>query len=220
MKITMIILSLLSLVLSACAFKENKASELETLANNYGGIYIFDKKIREEILENERKRTELENDDKFRTKIGQLKSGELIYKIDSEAIDKLLPQILSNGCKYYRDDYINSYKIGESNFNFDDKPEFAYYEDQFKAYMGEENYKKLRPYLIMSSYYVCKGKRYPITFYTMIDYKVKSYGLFGDEGRGFSFSSISRKSAGGGSFHYFIDGKFIKSDEKYTGQSY
>ncbi len=55
MKITMIILSLLSLVLSACAFKEKKASEIETLASNYGGIYIFDKKIREEILENERK---------------------------------------------------------------------------------------------------------------------------------------------------------------------
>ncbi|ENY9656279.1 TPA: tRNA 2-selenouridine synthase, partial [Campylobacter coli] len=24
----------------------------------------------------------------------------------------------------------------------------------------------------------------------------------------------------GGSFHYFTNGKFIKSDEKYTGQSY
>ncbi|ENP7043513.1 hypothetical protein ACEB13_001342 [Campylobacter coli] len=30
--------------LSACAFKEKKASEIETLASNYGGIYIFDKK--------------------------------------------------------------------------------------------------------------------------------------------------------------------------------
>ncbi|WP_229239143.1 hypothetical protein [Campylobacter volucris] len=34
---------------------KKKASKLETLASNYGGIYIFDKKIREEILENERK---------------------------------------------------------------------------------------------------------------------------------------------------------------------
>ncbi|EAH7842474.1 hypothetical protein CGP19_02165 [Campylobacter coli] len=60
MKITMIILSLFSLVfLSACAFKEKKASEIETLASNYGGIYIFDKKIREEILENERKKGEV-----------------------------------------------------------------------------------------------------------------------------------------------------------------
>ncbi|EAH5522049.1 hypothetical protein ABGU90_001111 [Campylobacter coli] len=59
MKITMIILSLFSLVfLSTYAFKEKKASEIETLASNYGGIYIFDKKIREEILENERKKGE------------------------------------------------------------------------------------------------------------------------------------------------------------------
>ncbi|HED0763745.1 TPA: hypothetical protein R4O50_001208 [Campylobacter coli] len=29
---------------------------IETLASNYGGIYIFDKKIREEILELEKKK--------------------------------------------------------------------------------------------------------------------------------------------------------------------
>ena len=67
MKITMIILSLFSLVfLSACAFKEKKASEIETLASNYGGIYIFDKKIREEILENERKKGEVMKKNVFR----------------------------------------------------------------------------------------------------------------------------------------------------------
>ncbi|HEB7554386.1 TPA: hypothetical protein RZH69_001362, partial [Campylobacter coli] len=60
MKITIaIIFTLFTLIfLSACAFKEKKASEIETLASNYGGIYIFDKKIREEILENERKKGE------------------------------------------------------------------------------------------------------------------------------------------------------------------
>ncbi|PZT47117.1 hypothetical protein B6S12_10790 [Helicobacter valdiviensis] len=86
--------------------------------------------------------------------------------------------------------------------------------------MGEETYKKLRPYLGMSTYYVCKGKKYPVVFYTMIDYKVKSFGLFGDEGRGFSFTNTTYSSAAGGSFHYFINGKFVKSDEKFTGQSY
>nr|WP_232087541.1 hypothetical protein [Campylobacter sp. 2014D-0216] len=214
MKITMIILSLFSLVsLSACAFKENKASELETLASNYGGIYIFDKKIREEILENERKIKE------YNQWINNISASdeELRANIKKYDVEKKFPQVLSNGCKYYRSDY--RYK-GKANFGFKDKPEFAYYEDQFKAYMGEENYKKLRPYLGMTTYYVCKGKKYPVVFATMIDYKVKSYGLFGDEGRGFSFSSISRKSAGGGSFHYFTNNKFIKSDEKYTGQSY
>ncbi|RTK16444.1 hypothetical protein C3H34_10035, partial [Campylobacter jejuni] len=183
MKITMIILSLFFLVsLSACAFKDNKASELETLASNYGGIYIFDKKIREEILENERKIKE------YNQWINNISASdeELRANIKKYDVEKKFPQVLSNGCKYYRNDY--NYKIGESNFNFKDKPEFAYYEDQFKAYMGEENYKKLRPYLGMTTYYVCEGKKYPVVFDTMIDYKVKSYGLFGDEGRGFSFS--------------------------------
>ncbi|AJD01828.1 hypothetical protein [Campylobacter lari] len=214
MKISMIILSLFSLVsLSACAFKENKASELETLASNYGGIYIFDKKIREEILENERKIKE------YNQWINNISASdeELRANIKKYDVEKKFPQVLSNGCKYYRSDY--RYK-GKANFGFKDKPEFTYYEDQFKAYMGEENYKKLRPHLGMTTYYVCNGKKYPVVFATMIDYKVKSYGLFGDEARGFSFSSISRKSAGGGSFHYFTNNKFIKSDEKYTGQSY
>ncbi|HEF2721215.1 TPA: tRNA 2-selenouridine synthase [Campylobacter coli] len=148
----------------------------------------------------------------------EIKVGNETHFVNFSYLKKKFLQILSNGCKYYRNDY--NYKIGESNFNFKDKPEFAYYEDQFKAYMGEENYKKLRPYLGMTTYYVCEGKKYPVVFSTMIDYKVKNYGLFGDEGRGFSFLSISRKSAGGGSFHYFTNGKFIKSDEKYTGQSY
>ncbi|MBT0828900.1 tRNA 2-selenouridine synthase [Campylobacter lari] len=145
---------------------------------------------------------------------------ELRANIKKYDVEKKFPQVLSNGCKYYRNDYNYDVDDPDYDFNFDDKPEFAYYEDQFKAYMGEENYKKLRPYLGMTTYYVCEGKKYPVVFATMIDYKVKSYGLFGDEGRGFSFSSISRKSAGGGSFHYFTNNKFIKSDEKYTGQSY
>ncbi|WP_236633600.1 tRNA 2-selenouridine synthase [Campylobacter armoricus] len=214
MKITMIILSLLSLVLSACAFKENKASELETLANNYGGIYIFDKKIREEILEIEEKREE------FRSKYlgSEIKVGNETHFVNFSYLKKKFPQILSNGCKYYRNDY--NYKIGESNFNFKDKPEFAYYEDQFKAYMGEENYKKLRPYLGMTTYYVCEGKKYPVVFSTRFMYSKKSYGLFGDEGRGFSFSSTRYTGVGGGSFHYFIDGKFIKSDEEYNLERY
>ncbi|WP_251819966.1 hypothetical protein, partial [Campylobacter jejuni] len=190
--------------------------ELETLASNYGGIYIFDKKIREEILELEKKREE------FRSKYlgSEIKVGNETHFVNFSYLKKKFPQVLSNGCKYYRNDYINSYKIGESNFNFDDKPEFAYYEDQFKAYMGEENYKKLRPYLGMTTYYVCEGKKYPVVFYTRFMYSKKSYGLFGDEGRGFSFSSTRYTGVGGGHFHYFTNGKFIKSDEKYNLERY
>ncbi|WP_251821012.1 tRNA 2-selenouridine synthase [Campylobacter jejuni] len=208
MKITMIILSLFFLVsLSACAFKDNKASELETLASNYGGIYIFDKKIREEILENERKKGEV---------MKKMSLGDDFWD-QLKVIEKKFPQVLSNGCKYYRSDY--RYK-GKADFGFKDKPEFAYYEDQFKAYMGEENYKKLRPYLGMTTYYVCEGKKYPVVFSTRFMYSKKSYGLFGDEGRGFSFSSTRYTGVGGGHFHYFTNGKFIKSDEKYNLERY
>ncbi|EAK9955329.1 hypothetical protein A0Z27_08540 [Campylobacter lari] len=86
--------------------------------------------------------------------------------------------------------------------------------------MGEENYKKLRPYLLLRTYYVCEGKKYPVVFSTRFMYSKKSYGLFGDEGRGFSFSSTRYTGVGGGSFHYFIDGKFVKSDEKYNLEIY
>ncbi|WP_431415387.1 tRNA 2-selenouridine synthase [Campylobacter taeniopygiae] len=170
-------------------------------------------------MENERKRRELEDTDKFRTKAGQLKSGELIYTIDSEAIDKLLPQVLSSGCKYYRSDY--RYK-GEANFGFKDKLEFAYCEDKLKEYMGEENYKKVRPYMGMSAYYVCKGKKYPVVFYTRFMYIATNYGLFGDEARGFRFTNSYYTGTGvGSSLHYFINGNFfVRSDEKYEREEH
>ncbi|TKX33258.1 hypothetical protein CQA75_08465 [Campylobacter taeniopygiae] len=87
--------------------------------------------------------------------------------------------------------------------------------------MGEENYKKVRPYMGMSTYYVCKGKKYPVVFYTRFMYVATNYGLFGDEAIGFSFTSLSHKGVGvGSSLHYFINGKFVKSDEKYEGEKY
>lgn len=86
--------------------------------------------------------------------------------------------------------------------------------------MGEETYKKLRPYLLLRTYYICKGKKYPVVFSTRFMYNEKSFGLFGDEGRGFSFTNTTYSSAGGGSFHYFINGKFVKSDEEYKGERY
>ncbi|PZT47196.1 tRNA 2-selenouridine synthase, partial [Helicobacter valdiviensis] len=66
-----------------------------------------------------------------------------------QAAKKKFPQVLFNGCKYYRNDHNYDVNDPDYEFNFKDKPEFAYYEDQFRAYMGEETYKKLRPYLLL-----------------------------------------------------------------------
>ncbi|WP_337200745.1 hypothetical protein [Campylobacter sp. W0014] len=71
-------------------------------------------------------------------------------------INYFLKSFLSSGCKYYRSDY--RYK-GKANFGFKDKLEFAYYEDKLKEYMGEENYKKVKPYMGMSAYYVLQGQK-------------------------------------------------------------
>ncbi|MGH2267545.1 hypothetical protein [Campylobacter taeniopygiae] len=69
-------------------------------------------------------------------------------------------------------------KDPDYDFNFKDKSEFAYCEDKLKEYMGEENYKKVRPYMGMSTYYVCKGKKYPVVFYTRFMYVAKCFVFF------------------------------------------
>ncbi|WP_252399559.1 hypothetical protein [Campylobacter jejuni] len=133
MKITIgIVLILFALIfLSACSFKAKEASELENLTRNYGGIYIFDKEIRDTVKREE-----------FRSKY---LGSEIKVRNETHFVNFSYFQVFSNGCKYYRDDYNYDVKNPDYDFNFDDKPEFAYYEDQFKAYMGEETYKKLRP---------------------------------------------------------------------------
>ncbi|MBZ7954509.1 tRNA 2-selenouridine synthase, partial [Campylobacter sp. W0018] len=48
-----------------------------------------------------------------------------------------------------------------------------------------------------------------------------NYGLFGDEARGFRFTNSYYTGTGVGySLYYFINGKFIRSDEKYEGEKY
>ncbi len=74
------------------------------------------KKIREEILE-------LEKKEEFRSKYlgSEIKVGNETHFVNFSYLKKKFLQILSNGCKYYRNDY--NYKIGESNLmkNIQDK---------------------------------------------------------------------------------------------------
>ena len=204
MKTSLLILTLLSLiVLSACSFGMSASNkELDKLADEYDGIYVFDKKLREEIIQREKERDKF-MDDWFKT-------HKLFTKDDLVELNNKFPQVLSNGCKYFLE-----------GFNFDDVPEYAYYENKIKEYMGEENYYTLRPYLGITSYYECGEKKYPLTFSAMIDYPVKKYGLFGDEAAGFRLSQWVYKKAGSKNrhryFYYLINGKFMKSDEKAIG---
>ncbi|XTO85353.1 hypothetical protein K4E85_05125 [Campylobacter coli] len=65
---------------------KKKASEIKTLASNYGGIYIFDKKIREEILELEK--------EEFRSKYlgSEIKVGNETHFVNFSYLKKKFPK--------------------------------------------------------------------------------------------------------------------------------
>ncbi len=100
MKFTAFILLLLtSIFLIACsanqANKKISNSELENLAKQYGGVYIFDEKFEKEIEKREAERKELRKN----TKGKDLGGG--LYAVNTKLVDQKFPQILSNDKKYY-----------------------------------------------------------------------------------------------------------------------
>ena len=175
MKFTLSILALLAIVfLVGCSAKDtNNKSELN---NKYGGIYIFNKKYYEEIQQREKKRKEA---------IKELKGRDLgggLYAVDTKPVDKKFPQTLSNGKKYYTDTADYSREYGKQP----KVPEI--YKERIRNLIGKENLDKIPGIGLGSFYSDEEGNITPITMYIQYSDKVKSYGLFGDEGRGFSLS--------------------------------
>ena len=175
MKFTLSILALLAIVfLVGCSAKDtNNKSELN---NKYGGIYIFNKKYYEEIQQREKKRKEA---------IKELKGRDLgggLYAVDTKPVNQKFPQTLSNGKKYYTDtaDYSREYSKQPK------VPEI--YKERIRNLIGKENLDKIPGIGLGSFYSDEEGNITPITMYIQYSDKVKSYGLFGDEGRGFSLS--------------------------------
>ena len=175
MKFTLSILALLAIAfLVGCSAKDtNNKSELN---NKYGGIYIFNKKYYEEIQQREKKRKEA---------IKELKGRDLgggLYAVDTKPVNQKFPQTLSNGKKYYTDtaDYSREYSKQPK------VPEI--YKERIRNLIGKENLDKIPGIGLGSFYSDEEGNITPITMYIQYSDKVKSYGLFGDEGRGFSLS--------------------------------
>ncbi|RDU70434.1 hypothetical protein CQA57_08125, partial [Helicobacter anseris] len=65
----------------------------EKLSKEYGGVYVFYPEFREEIKKRERERREYM--DRF------FEKNDLFTRDDLVKLDSILPQILSNGCKYH-----------------------------------------------------------------------------------------------------------------------
>ena len=191
MKFVAIIFLLLTCIfLIACSANQasNKISnsELENLASKYGGVYIFNQKFVEEIEKREAERKELRKN----TKGKDLGGG--LYVVNTKVIDEKFPQTLSNGKKYYTTTRAYGNDYGK-------QPELSKQDRQkIINYIGTENYNKFKPTMLPSYFYVDENKNVvaiAVSVYYVVGYT--KYGLFGDEGRGFSLSRKDLKDIGG-----------------------
>ena len=191
------LLLLASIFLIACsanqANKKISNSELENLAKQYGGVYIFDEKFVDEIERREKERSDY-MDDFFKNNKRNFKRADL------EIMDQKLPQTLSNGKPYFLGG--TSSKISQSCY------------EKIYSFIGHENLKKYEPWIFSNLYYKDKEDNIVQISCTVVYERVKTqYGLFGDEGRGISFKKNSFESLGGGNKFILISNKFIKANK-------
>ena len=196
--IGIILLLLTSIFLIACSANQasNKTSnsELENLASKYGGVYVFNQKFVEEIDRREKERSDY-MDDFF-------KNNKRNFKRDDLAImDKKLPQILSNGKKYYTRWIDYERETGKKA----EIPET--YINKIKEFMGDD-FLKEEPRIYPKYIYFDGKEMVVIKIYLSYDYIKTKYGLFGDENRGISFKQDTFGTKSGDNIFYLINGKF------------
>ena len=197
--IGIILLLLTSIFLIACSANQasNKTSnsELENLASKYGGVYVFNQKFVDEIEKREAERKELSKKMKGRD------LGDGLYAIDPKPINEKLPRILSNGKPYYT-----------PTRTYEKQPKLSNQDRQkIINYIGTENYNKFKPTMLPSYFYVDDNDNVvaiAVSVYYAVGYT--KYGLFGDEGGGFSLSRKDIKDVGGNSKFILNNNKFEK----------
>ena len=199
--IGIILLLLTSIFLIACSANQASNnisnSELENLASKYGGVYVFNQKFVDEIEKREAERKELRKN----TKGKDLGGG--LYSVNTKVIDEKYPQTLSNGKKYYENstDYENQtgkkIKIP------------AEYKEKVINFIGIDNYNKSKPGFDLGYFCIDKDDNIEVIDMT-VDYCVTKtdYGLYGDEGMGFSFKKNRYVNISGGNKFILINGKF------------
>ena len=203
--IGIILLLLTSIFLIACSANQtsNKisSSELENLASKYGGIYIFNQKFVEEIDRREKERSDYM--DNF------FKNNKRNFKRDDLAImDKKLPQILSNGKKYYENSIDYENQTGK-------KVKIpAKYKEKVINFIGIDNYNKTRPGFDLGYFCIDKDDNIEVIDMTVDYYVTKTdYGLYGDEGKGFSFKKSRYVNISGDNKFILVNDKFVKAEK-------
>jgi len=200
--VAIILLLITSIFLIACSANQasNKISnsELENLASKYGGVYVFNQKFIEEIDRREKERSDY-MDDFFKNNKRNFKRNDLAI------MDKKLPQTLSNGKKYYTRWTVYERETGKKSI----VPEI--YINKIKEFIGMQDYNKHKPYIDLIKFYIeSDGSIVPIVM--TVDYyvKKKNYGLYGDEGRGFSLSQTTLENISGNNKFILNNNKFEK----------
>ena len=201
--VAIMLLLLTSIFLIACSANQASNninnSELENLASKYGGVYIFNQKFVEEIDRREKERSDY-MDDFF-------KNNKRNFKRDDLAImDKKLPQILSNGKKYYTRWIDYERETGKKA----EIPEV--YINKIKEFIGDD-FNKQKPELLMFYLYEDNGIAIPITVRASYTYVKTKYGLFGDEGRGVKLSKQNFVTRTSRSEFHIINGKFERASK-------
>ena len=210
MKFTLSILALLAIAfLVGCSAKDTRDnklsnSEITKLGKKYGGVYVFNKKFEKEIDDRERERQELSQElgNKIRSNPRKIKNGNeyiIIYDIDMTPVDQKLPQILSNGKKYYtstrsyEQDYKKAVNVSKKYIN------------EVINFIGQEDYNKFKPSIDIGYFYVDNDEIVPIELSATYSYQGTKFGLFGDEGRGFALSRDEIRYTKGGNRFYLED---------------
>ena len=199
--IGIILLLLTSIFLIACSANQasNKISnsELENLASKYGGVYVFNQKFVEEIEKREAERKELRKN----TKGKDLGGG--LYAVNTKVIDEKYPQTLSNGKKYYENSTAYENQTGK-------KVKIpAEYKEKVINFIGIDNYNKSKLGFDLGYFCIDKDDNIEVIDMTVDYYVTKTdYGLYGDEGMGFSFKKNRYVNISGDDKFILTNGKF------------
>ncbi|WP_459816805.1 tRNA 2-selenouridine synthase [Campylobacter concisus] len=200
--VAIILLLLTSIFLIACsanqASNNTSNSELESLASKYGGRYIFNQKFvdeiekQEQIRDNKRKEI-LERIKTIPNKNDRNKKMREILKLEFYNNPEM-QQTLSNGKPYYT-----------PTRTYEKQPKLSNQDRQkIINYIGTENYNKFKPKMLPSYFYVDDNDNVvaiAVSVYYAVGYT--KYGLFGDEGAGFSLSRKDIKDISGNNRFYF-----------------
>jgi len=210
--IGIILLLLTSIFLIACSANQasNKISnsEIKELGKKYGGVYIFNKKFYDEIEKQEQirdgKRKEiLERIKTISNKNERNKKMREILKLEFYDNPKM-QQILSNGKPYYTSWIDYERQTNKTLPNID-----IFYENKIKHITGQKGY-EYASMLPLYLYIDDNGQPKYISISVGYDFEVTKYGLYGDEGRGFSLSRKETRYVRGGHKFILINNKFEK----------